>query len=231
MLKNMIEALIFAAAKGVTYKTIKEAFGNDYTEKEIKSALKAIEEEYAEEKGIVLIRYNDTYQFQTNPKYGEKLADILRPIKERQLSQTVLQTLSIIAYRQPITRAEIEDVRNGVSSDYAISVLLKAELIDVVGRKEALGRPLLYGTTDTFLKRFKLHDLSELPDYDKLMESVKNSDKYNKNTENLYRITDDENPDDGGDSVPADGDGQVFFDQMSDEMPSFLEGEDILFVE
>lgn len=224
----MIEALIFAAAKGVTYRTIKEAFCDEYTEKEIKAAIKQIEEEYANEKGIVLIRYNDTYQFQTNPKYGEKLADILRPIKEKQLSQTVLQTLSIIAYRQPITRAEIEEVRNGVSSDYAISVLLKAELIDVVGRKDVIGRPLLYGTTDAFLKRFSLHGLNDLPDYDKLIESVKNSTKYNKNTENLYRITDDETPDDGEEPGETPTEGDMYFDDVTDEKPDFLVGEDIL---
>lgn len=230
ILKNMIEALIFAAAKGVTYHTIKEAFSDEYTEKEIKTALKAIEREYSCERGIILIRYNDTYQFQTNPDYGEKLADILRPIKEKQLSQTVLQTLSIIAYRQPITKAEIEEVRNGVSSDYALSVLLKADLVAIVGRKDALGRPLLYATTDEFLKRFRLHDLAELPDYDKLMESVKQSDKYNKDTENIYRITDDDSDD--GDKPTGSEEGEdAFFEELSDEKPDFLKEEDIVVVD
>lgn len=230
ILKNMIEALIFAAAKGVTYQTIKEAFSDEYTEKEIKTALKAIEREYSCERGIILIRYNDTYQFQTNPDYGEKLADILRPIKEKQLSQTVLQTLSIIAYRQPITKAEIEEVRNGVSSDYALSVLLKADLVAIVGRKDALGRPLLYATTDEFLKRFRLHDLAELPDYDKLMESVKQSDKYNKDTENIYRITDDDSDDDDKPTGSEEGE-DAFFEELSDEKPDFLKEEDIVVVD
>ncbi len=227
MLKNLIEALIFAAAKGVTYQIIKDAFRAEYTEKEIKNAIKDIETEYSGDKGIILIRYNDTYQFQTNPQYGDLLADVLKPIKERQLSATVLQTLAIIAYRQPITRAEIEDVRGGVSSDYAIGVLMKAELIEIVGRKDTLGRPALFGTNDNFLKRFQLHSLDELPDYDKLMEYVRNSDKYNKNTENLYRIeeesaaTYDEN----------DNSDEQYFEEFSDEKPNFLEGEDIVTID
>ena len=224
MLKNIIEALIFAAAKGVTYQTIKNTFYEEYTEKEIKTALKQIEKEYSGDRGVILIQYNDTYQFQTNPMYGEKISDILMQIKERQLSATVLQTLAIIAYRQPVTRAEIEEVRGGVSSDYAINILLKAELIEIVGRKEALGRPALFGTNDNFLKRFQLHNLSELPDYDKLMEYVKHSDKYNKDTENLYRIEDEE---EGNEEKNND----VFFDEIDDEKPDFLKDEDIVVID
>lgn len=227
MLKNLIEALIFAAAKGVTYQVIKDAFKAEYTEKEIKTAIKELEGEYSDKKGIILIRYNDTYQFQTNPDYGDMLAEILKPIKERQLSATVLQTLAIIAYRQPITRAEIEEVRGGVSSDYAISVLLKAELIEIIGRKDTLGRPALFATNDNFLKRFQLHDLSELPDYDKLMEYVRTSDKYNKNTENLYRIEDEAAASDLPDGVEE----EQYFDELNDDTPDFLEGEDLVVID
>ncbi len=223
MLKNLIEALIFAAAKGVTYQAIKDTFKEEFTEKEIKTAIKELEDDYSGDKGIVIIRYNDTYQFQSNPKYGDLLADALMPIKERQLSNTVLQTLAIIAYRQPITRSEIEEVRNGVSCDYAIGVLMRAELIEICGRKDSLGRPALYATNDNFLKRFQLHSLSELPDYDKLMEYVRNSDKYNKNTENLYRIEDD---------VAAEEDNEDdYYLSDSDDNPDFLDGEDIVIID
>ena len=222
MLTNMIEALIFAAAKGVTYRNIKDAFSEEYTEKEIKTSLKEIAEKYSGDNGIILIEFNDTYQFQTNPKYSDKLADILRPIKERQLSATVLQTLSIIAYRQPVTRAEIEDIRGGISSDYAIGVLIKAELIQVVGRKDTPGRPALFGTTDNFLKRFQLSSLNALPDYNILMESIKASDKYNQSSENIYEIR-------NKDLYKTD-DVDVYFDEMDEEKPDFLEGEDIVSV-
>lgn len=222
MLKNTIEALIFAAAKGVNYETIKNSFGEECTEKELKNVIAELKKEYNGEKGIVLIEFNKTYQFQTNPLYGEVLADILRPIRERQLSATVLQTLSIIAYRQPITRAEIEEVRSGVSSDYAIGVLIKAELIEPVGRKNSVGKPILFGTTDNFLKRFQLTSLSDLPDYDKLIEHIKNSDKFNIDSENLYDIKQgvlpDEELDDGT------------FVELDEETPDFLKDEDIIII-
>ena len=223
MLTNIIEALIFAAASGVTYKNIKDVFGGDYTEKEIKSALNEIKERYSEDRGIILIEFNSTYQFQTNPKYSDMLADILRPIKERQLSTTVLQTLSIIAYRQPVTRGEIEEIRGGVSSDYAIGVLIKAELIQPVGRKDTLGRPVLYGTTDNFLKRFQLKSLDALPDYGDLLESIKNSDKFNSTSDNIYEIRNKE--------LYSTENVDKFFDEVEDNKPDFLEGEDIVTVE
>lgn len=222
MLKNIIEALIFAAAKGVSYQAIKEAFKDDYTEREMKTALKEIESEYSGDKGVILIKFNDNYQFQTNPKYGELLADVLKPIKERQLSPSVLQTLAIIAYRQPITRAEIEEVRGGTSSDYAIMMLMKAELIEIVGRKETVGRPALFATNDNFLKRFQLHSLADLPDYDKLMENVRNSEKFNKDTENLYRIEDD------AAATETNENEDEYFEEIDDEIPDYLEGEDIV---
>ncbi len=219
MLRNIIESLIFAAAKGVHYDTIKASFGSEYTEKEIKNAINDLQKEYSGEKGVVLIEFNKNYQFQSNPLYGEVLADILKPIKERQLSATVLQTLSIIAYRQPITRQEIEEVRSGVSSDYAIGVLLKAELIEPVGRKNTIGKPILFGTTDAFLKRFRLKSLSDLPDYDKLMETIKNSDKFNQDNEDLYSIKQGILPDEEFEEIPEE------------ETPDFLKDEDIVVIE
>ena len=218
-LKNIIEALIFAAADGITYKTIKEHFDQEYTEKELKTALQEIRDEYTGERGIVFIEYNSTYQFQTNPLYSDMLADVLRTVKERQLSKTVLQTLSIIAYQQPITRGEIEDLRGGISSDYAIGVLIKAELIKPIGRKETIGRPVLYGTTDNFLKRFQLTSLDALPDYNDLLESIKKSDKYNQSGDNLYEIRNEKlyATDDVG-----------YYDEIEDERPDFLKGEDTL---
>ena len=221
MLTNIIEGLIFAAATGVTYDAMKTFFGTEYTEKEIKTALNEIREKYSGDSGIILIEFNNTFQFQTNPKYSETLADILVPIKEKQLSQTVLQTLAIIAYRQPITRMEIEEVRGGVSSDYAIGILMKAELIEVKARKETLGRPSLYGTTDQFLKRFQLKSLEDLPAYDELMQSIQDSGKFNKTGENLYEIK--------SSSLYNGETEEKFFEEMEgDETPDFLKDEDYL---
>ena len=221
MLTNIIEGLIFAAATGVTYDAMKTFFGEEYTEKEIKTALNEIREKYSGDSGIILIEFNNTFQFQTNPKYSETLADILVPIKEKQLSQTVLQTLAIIAYRQPITRMEIEEVRGGVSSDYAIGILMKAELIEVKARKETLGRPSLYGTTDQFLKRFQLKSLEDLPAYEELMQNIQDSGKFNKTGENLYEIK--------SSSLYNGETEEKFFEEMEgDETPDFLKDEDFL---
>ena len=223
MLTNIIEALIFAAASGVTYKNIKDAFGADYTEKEIKTALREIKEKYSGKNGIILIEFNSTYQFQTNPEYSDLLADILRPIKERQLSATVLQTLSIIAYRQPVTRGEIEEIRGGISSDYAIGVLMRAELIQPVGRKDTPGKPVLYGTTDNFLKRFQLKSLDALPDYGELLNTMQTSDKYNQTSSNIYEIR-------NKDLYNTD-DIDKYYDDIDDEKPDFLKDEDIVVVD
>lgn len=224
MLTNIIEGLIFAAAAGVTYDSIKTFFGEEYTEKEIKQAISEIREKYSGDSGVILIEYNNTYQFQTNPKYSDQLADILVPIKERQLSQTVLQTLAIIAYRQPITRMEIEEVRGGVSSDYAIGILMKAELIEVKARKETLGRPSLYGTTDNFLKKFQLRSLADLPEYEELMQNIKESGKFNQTGDNLYEIK--------SSSLYTGETEDAFFDEMNEEeKPDFLNDEDIVEIE
>ena len=97
---------------------------------------------------------------------------MLNPIKERALTKTALETVAIIAYQQPITRLEVENIR-GVGCDYAIQLLLTHNLIEVVGRKDVVGKPLLFGTTDEFLKRFELQSLDDLPNYDELMAQIK----------------------------------------------------------
>lgn len=188
MLTNIIEALILAAAKGIEYSEIRDAFREDWTEREIKAALESLRAKYSDPSGIILIKFNSTYQFRSNPRYGETLNDILRPIRERQLSRTSLQTLAIVAYRQPVTRAEIEEMRDGISSDYALSVLVRAELIAPAGRKNAPGRPILYATTDEFLKRFGLESLSDLPEYEKFVNELDLSKRYNRTADDIYQI-------------------------------------------
>jgi segregation and condensation protein B len=226
MLKNIIEALIFAAAKGISYQKIRENFSEEYTEREIKEAIKALQEEYSGEKGVYLIEFNKNYQFQSNPTYGELLKEALTQIKERQLSNTVLQTLSIIAYKQPIDRREIEKLRGNISCDYAIGVLLKAELIDVKERKSSSGHAALYGTTDLFLKRFQLKSLSDLPEYQAIVDSVTSSDKFNKRSGGVFDIRD----------VKVDADAELdeiaaALDAVENiELPDFLKDDDYLVI-
>ena len=96
---------------------------------------------------------------------------ILSPIREKALSKTLLESAAIIAYKQPVTRLDLEEIR-GVDSEYAIQTLLKLGIIEVVGRKDAIGRPVLFGTTDEFLKRFQISSLADLPDYDSLLAAI-----------------------------------------------------------
>ena len=247
MLTDIIEAIIFASGKGISKRALVNGL-RDYNAKDIEKALEELEKRYSgEERGVRLIRFNDSYQFETNPAYGGTLSDILMETKERELSKTLLQVLAIIAYKQPVTRLEIEDLR-GVGSDYVLGMLTKLGLIDVVGRKETLGRPLLYGTTDEFLKKFGLHSLEDLPDYDELMRLIReNFDKYYKSA-SLYRERDidDSEPDiglidvneriDRIDEVAAadvDGTGNTddeFFGEDSDDT-GFMSGDDYIEIE
>ncbi len=190
-LKNIIEALIFASGEGIKFDTLKQYFNAEYSDKQINRAIIDLKGEYCGDRGIHLIEFNNTYQMQSNPSYGEELADVLTPIKEKNLSKTLLEVLSIVAYRQPITKGEIEEARNGTSADYACAMLMKFNLITELGRREtSVGRPFEYGTTEEFLKKFGLQSLEDLPDYDELITKIKNNyDKYYKNSDddNLFR--------------------------------------------
>ncbi|MCL2670539.1 MAG: SMC-Scp complex subunit ScpB [Clostridiales bacterium] len=118
----------------------------------------------ADGRGILPLVTDATAQLISNRDFAAQVEELLQPNREKTASQSLMETLSIVAYRQPVTRLEVESIR-GVRSEYAIAQLQKMGLIDEVGRKEALGRPILYGTTESFLRKFRLHNLSELPDY------------------------------------------------------------------
>lgn len=168
---SIVEAVVFASGKGITKNEILDKLA--ITKKRLDTIVEDLKEKYAPEKGgIVFIQTNDTLRFVTAPDVGETVAEVLKPLKERELSRSLLEVMAIVAYKQPVTRLEIDDIRSS-SSDYAISMLLKANLITIVGRKEALGRPLLYGTTEDFLVKFQLKDLSELPSVKEVSERIR----------------------------------------------------------
>ena len=132
-------------------------------EKEAIRAVEALERHFDEEKrGITVKRYGDHLRLETRAEYAPYVERMLQPIQRQSLSQTVMETLAVIAYRQPTTKGEVEQVR-GVKCDYSVQSLLNKGLIKEVGRKEALGRPILYATTDKFLEHFGISDLRELP--------------------------------------------------------------------
>lgn len=168
-LTNIIEGIVFASGEPVPVKFIMEKLGK--TLKEINSCVDELKEKYNEDSGIQLLVFNGKLQFASNPKYKDPIAEVLIPIKEKEFTKTILECAAIIAYKQPITKPELEDIRR-VNCDYAIKMLLDLQMIEPCGRKDAVGKPILYCTNDNFLKRFKLNSIAELPDYDELMAQI-----------------------------------------------------------
>ena len=168
-LTNIIEAILFASGDAVPIDLLREKL--EITKRQADDAIRQLEKKYAGDCGIRLLHFNHKLQFATNPDYKDPVSLVLTPIREREFTRTILECSAIIAYKQPITRTELETVR-GVNSDYAIQTLLNLDMIYPSGRRETAGKPVEYSTTDNFLKRFKLKSLSELPDYEELMQKI-----------------------------------------------------------
>ncbi len=168
-LTNIIEAIVFASGEPVPVKYIMEKAG--CTLKEVNASVDELKGKYSGDSGIQLLTFNGKLQFASNPAYKEIISSAITPIKEKELTRAVLECAALIAYKQPVTRSELEDIR-GVSCDYAVNVLLDLEMIYPCGRKDSIGKPIQFATTDNFLKRFKLNSIDELPDYDELMEQI-----------------------------------------------------------
>lgn len=264
-LASIIESIVFVSGEPIAAKDIAEKL--DVTEKQVLEAAKRLQDKYGEKSGINLLVFNKKLQFSSNPVNADNVAAVLNPIRERALSKTLLESAAIIAYKQPVTRLDLEEIR-GVDSEYAIQTLLKLGIIEVVGRKDAIGRPVLFGTTDEFLKRFQISSLDELPDYDSLLASIKvdkkdsylfTKDTYDEskdpefmgaalsesgeqvaldglnNTSGVAESNETaatESPDDGTDKTETtDSDEDFDLDELDEEIPDFLVGEDITKVE
>lgn len=168
-LSNILESILFVSGNPVPVDIIAEKLG--VSAKEVNDAAKKLQEKFSETSGLRLLMFNKKLQLSSNPAYKDYVSSVLNPIKEREFTRTILECSAIIAYKQPITKGELENLR-GLNCDYAIHTLLDLKMIEPVGRKDAVGRPILYATTDNFLKRFKLNSIEDLPDYDTLMESI-----------------------------------------------------------
>ena len=161
---GIVEAILFVTGNAVEKKEICRAM--ELTEGELEETLDALESGYDfDRRGLRLLRFGAHVQLATRPDYAPYVEKLLQPVQKQSLSQAVMETLAVIAYRQPVTKAEIEQIR-GVKCDYSVQSLVTKGLIEEVGRKEALGRPILYGTTDAFLRHFCISSLSELPEID-----------------------------------------------------------------
>ena len=160
-LKGRIEAILFVAGEAVSLKDMAKALA--VGEKELKSALEEIGSEYDyEQRGFMLKRFGDKVQLATRPLYAEDVLRLLQPVQQQSLSQAAMETLAVVAYKQPVTRAEVEQIR-GVKCDYSLQSLTAKGLIAEAGRKDTIGRPILYATTDTFLSHFGIATLEDLP--------------------------------------------------------------------
>lgn len=207
-LKEVIKAVLFVAGDGVEKDLLAEKF--ELSLKELDKIIDELKEEFSGEKGIHLIEFKNKIQLASNPNFADYISDVLSPVREKLLTRAALETLAIIAYKQPITKSEIEDVRR-VNCDYAVQALVDQDMIEIVGRKEAVGRPLMFGTTENFLKRFNIKQIEDLPDYNDLIERIKvirNEEEETPQQDTLFRNVDD-------------------FKFEDEQVPDFLQGEEV----
>ncbi len=158
---HAIEAILYVSGESVCVGDMAQALG--LSEMETMQAVELLQKEYeSQTRGIALRRFGDHLKLETRPEYAIYVERLLQPVQRQTLSQAAMETLAVIAYRQPATKGDVEMVR-GVKCDYSVQSLLNKGLIREVGRKEALGRPILYATTDRFLEHFGITDVRELP--------------------------------------------------------------------
>jgi segregation and condensation protein B len=169
--KSIIEGLLFASGdEGLDVREIADVLELDW--RVVEELIDDVQDSYVNEnRGFRIAKVAGSYQLTTNPEHAPFFAKLAQAPTRGSLSQAALETLAIVAYRQPITRIDIEEVR-GVKSDRALHTLVAKELIHEVGRAEAIGRPILYGTTKQFLQYFGLAELKDLPDADQMVGEI-----------------------------------------------------------
>lgn len=174
-LYDRIECMLFVAGDPVPVTEIARVL--ELPEKEARALLTEMERSYREAgRGLRPLITEETAQLISNPDYVRDIEELLQPERTRSVSQSMLETLAIVAYRQPVTRADIEAVR-GVRCEYAVTQLQKLGLIVQVGRRDTVGKPALFGTTDRFLRQFGLHSLEELPEFLRFSQAEQTADE------------------------------------------------------
>ena len=160
-LQGAIEAILFTMGDSVELSKIASAIGHD--EETTRKVIHNMMDKYeTDDRGIHIIELEDSFQMCTKPQMYEYLIKVAKQPRRYVLTDVQLETLSIIAYRQPVTKLEIEKIR-GVKSDHAVNKLVEYDLVCEVGRLDAPGKPILFGTTEEFLRRFSIHSLEDLP--------------------------------------------------------------------
>lgn len=168
-IQAVLEGVLFAAGDAVELEKLADIV--DVDKRSLREILKKMMDEYDfERRGIHIIRLEDSYQMCTRGEYQDYVAMLAEPRRKQTLSGAAIEVLSIVAYKQPVTRSTIEHIR-GVNCDYVVNRLIERGLIEEVGRLDAPGRPLLFGTTMEFLRCFGISALADLPEYDSLGQS------------------------------------------------------------
>lgn len=165
-IKSAFESMMFVWGQPLEVKAAADVF--NITKQEAYDIFRELQEEYEQEgRGIVIREVNKAFQFVTREENADYIERLCTPVKARKLSQSALEVLAIVAYKQPVTKGEIEAIR-GIKCDRVMEGLMKKDLVCEKGRSDAVGRPILYGTTDTFLKNFGFSSIRELPPIDDL---------------------------------------------------------------
>lgn len=176
-LKNIIESLIFISLEPLTMEKIKDVL-QEFPPEEVEKAIAELLESYnSNERGIQIIQSGGGYLFSTKSEYDSWIRSLLRRERKYRLSPAAIETLSAIAYHQPITLAEISALR-GVDSSHTLKTLLQRKLIKIVGRKKSPGKPLIYRTSDEFLMYFGLNSLKELPTQEEIATLLEEEEEF-----------------------------------------------------
>ena len=196
-IKGAFEAMMFTWGEPLDARTAGDVL--NISEKEAIAYLEELKEEYEKEgRGIRIRRINKSFQFVTADENALYIERLCTPVRKRKLSQSALEVLAIVAYKQPVTRGEIEAVR-GIKCDRVLEGLARKELVEEKGRSNGIGRPILYGTTDTFLKYFGFSTLKELPDIEDIESLIEVPEEYEDaimaNQISLEEIGGEEKPD------------------------------------
>ena len=186
--ESIIEGILFTMGESVSLESIASAL--EIQKKDAKQIIEALQEKYEnEERGIRIVELDGAYQMCTNPDIYEYLIKIAKQPRKLALTEVMMETLSIIAYKQPVTRVEIEAIR-GVSCDHAVNKLVEYDLVKELGRSNAPGRPILFGTTEEFLRVFGVSSIEELPSLSPVqVEEFKQEAEAEAQAQNEVKVT------------------------------------------
>lgn len=185
-IKSALESMMFVWGQPLDVKTCADIL--NISKEDTLQYFLELQEEYEQEgRGIVIRQVNKSFQFVTRAENAEFIERLCTPVKVKRLSQSALEVLAIIAYKQPVTKGEIDAIR-GVKCDRVIDGLVKKDLVMVKGRSEGIGRPLLYGTTESFLKNFGFTSLKELPEIEDIEGLVGDAEAFDEDT-NMEQIS------------------------------------------